>query len=265
MKAVVTMTTIPSRLQSKYRDDIRACLDSLLNQTFDEYEVHMNIPYIYKVTGEEYVIPEWLDELVSTNPKLKYFRGEDYGTFTKMTDTLKRIDNPECVIIVVDDDLVYHAEMVAEQYNNQTQVFVDCAVGYDGMGALDRNFKDVRNHFVVSVPCNVRVNVLQHYKTVSYKRKYFGDDFFTEFLNASWNDDVAISAYMTKRGITKYVTYYDKESIPATLEEWQTRGGVTTFPILRHTQHDHQEGCNLIRAQNISDNFMQFHAKGYLR
>ncbi len=265
MKAVITLTTIPSRLISKHPEDIHTCLDSLLDQTFEDYEIHFNIPYKLNSTGEEYVIPEWLDKMVEENPKLKYFRGEDYGSITKIVDTLKRIEDPNCVIITADDDLVYHPEMVEEQYKNQTEKFANCAVGYDGMGSLDNVFTDVRNHYVVSVPFNVKVNVLQHYKTVSYKRCYFEDDFFTDFVDKSWADDVTVSAYMGKQKIDRYVTYYEKEEIPQTIEEWADRGGVTTFPVLRHTQHDSQEGCNIKRANQESDNFMYFVSKGYLR
>lgn len=265
MKAVITMTTIPSRLISNYQEDIKACLNSLLNQTFEDYEVHLNIPYKLKSTGEDYVIPQWLDELVSDCPKLRYFRGEDYGSITKIVDTIKRIDNPDCIIITADDDLIYHKEMVNEQYINQTERFTNCAVGYDGIGAIEQVFRDVRNHYVVSVPCNVRVNVLQHYKTVSYKRKYFDEDFFVDFLGKSWSDDVVISAYMTKQNINKYVTYYDKEKIPSTEEEWRNFGGVTTFPVINHTQHESLEGCNIKRSNGDDDNFMYFVKLGYLR
>jgi hypothetical protein len=121
MKAVITLTTIPSRLISKYPEDIHKCLDSLLDQTFEDYEIHFNIPYKLNSTGEDYIIPEWLDKMVEENPKLKYFRGEDYGSITKIVDTLKRIEDPNCVIITADDDLVYHPEMVEEQYKNQTE------------------------------------------------------------------------------------------------------------------------------------------------
>jgi hypothetical protein len=63
MKAIVTLTTIPSRLVSTYHEDIKVCLDSLLNQDFEDYEIHFNIPYFFKLTEEEYIIPEWLNDL----------------------------------------------------------------------------------------------------------------------------------------------------------------------------------------------------------
>jgi len=265
MKVVVTLTTIPSRLISNYHEDMRLCINSLLDQQFDDYEIHINIPYILKLTGEEYIIPEWLNILQEENDKLKIFRGEDYGSVTKIVDTIKRIEDPNCVIITADDDLVYHPEMVLEQFKNQTERFHKCAVGYDGISSLDPVFRDIRNHYVVSVPCNVRVNVLQHYKTVSYKRSYFEEDFFTDFIDKSWADDILVSAYMGKQKISKYVTYYDKEDIPCNHEQWASRGGVTTFPIIRHTSHDSTEGCNIRRNQKESDNFMYFVQKGYLK
>lgn len=265
MKVIVSLTTIPSRLISNYQEDIRLCIDSLLNQDFEDYEVHINIPYVYNLSQENYIIPDWLNTLVENSSKIKVFRGQDYGSITKIVDTIKRIEDPNCIIITADDDLVYHPEMVTEQYKNQTERFQNCAVGYDGISALDPVFRDIRNHYVVSVPCNVKVNVLQHYKTVSYRRRYFEDDFFTDFLGKSWSDDVLVSAYMGKQKITKYVTYYEKENIPRNHEEWSQIGGVTTFPVIRHTSHDSLEGCNIIRDKKEDDNFMYFVKLGYLR
>lgn len=265
LEVVLTLTTIPSRLNSSFQEDIKICLDSLLNQKFDNYEVHFNIPYKYNQTDEEYKIPDWLNEMCNENPRLKIFRGDDYGSITKIVDTIKRIEDPECIIITVDDDLVYHEEMISEQYKNQKERFFNCAVGYDGISALDNVFRDMRNHYVVSVPCNVKVNVLQHYKTVSYKRRYFEDDFFSDFVGKSWADDIVVSAYMGKQKIEKYVTYYESENIPSNIEEWNLRGGVTTFPIIRHTQHETHEGCSLKRSSKEDDNFKYFVTKGYLR
>lgn len=265
LEVVLTLTTIPSRLNSSFQNDIRDCLQSLLDQKFENYEIHLNIPYKYNLTGEEYIIPDWLNEMSDENPRLRIFRGDDYGSITKILDTIKRIQDPECIIITVDDDLIYHEEMVSEQYKNQVERFHNSAVGYDGIGALDNIFRDTRNHYVVSVPCNVKVNLLQHYKTVSYKRKYFNDDFFLDFVGKSWSDDIVISAYMGKQKIDKYVTYYEKEKIPSTIEEWNRIGGVTTFPVVAHTQHESNEGCNLKRSDGEDDNFNYFVKKGYLR
>jgi glycosyltransferase involved in cell wall biosynthesis len=265
-KVIVTLTTLPSRITQDYDNGIKSNIDSLINQDYEgEYEIHFNVPAVLKYTGEEYIIPEWMRELAATNPKFKIFDNlEDLGPVTKLAHTIKRTDDPEAIIIVCDDDLVYHPGMVAEQVKNQNK-YEKIAVGYDGVRSENVEFDDVRQHFVVSVPRNIEVNHLQHYKTVSYKRGWFEDDFFTDFIGKSWNDDILVAAYMGKQGIKKLVACYEHEEKLLTLDEWREKGGVSTFPVLRHTSHEGQEGCNLYRQAQIDENYMEFVHKGYLK
>jgi hypothetical protein len=251
MKNIVTLTTIPTRLNPDThfgaRDDgIRSCIDSLLNQTNDNYEIHFNIPHKNIRTDTDYIIPDWLTEL--EGDVLKIYRTDDLGAITKSLPTIQRITEPETTIIVCDDDLVYHEDMVSENVNNQLK-FPGCAVGYDGIGAKNPKYDDVRNHYVNSLREDTEVKLLQHYKTVSYKRKWFEDDLVKDLwgLDTSWNDDVIISAYMAKQGIKKMVTWHDSYPVTNSVEEWQEKGGVENFPIVRHTAHDQAEGCNLSR------------------
>ena len=169
-KVIITLTTLPSRLTPEvFEQGIKSNIDSLLNQNYeDEYEIHFNVPSILKHTGEEYIIPEWIREISNTNPKFKIFDSlEDLGPVTKLAHTLKRIEDPETIIIVCDDDLVYHPNMIIEQVKNQNK-YENTAVGYDGIRADDPTlFNDIRGHYVVSIFKDAYVDILQHYKTVS--------------------------------------------------------------------------------------------------
>lgn len=251
MRVVVTLTTIPSRLSNNAYGDagIKSCIESLQNQNYGDYEVHFNIPYINKLTSEEYIIPEWLVEY----DKIKVFRTEDLGPATKLISTVERITDFDDIIVVCDDDLVYHPDMIQEHVKHQSTR--DFVFGYDSLGTYEPKFDDVRDHYVVSVPFEMKGKVMQHYKTVSYKRKYFKEDFF-DFVKEyySWSDDLLLSAYMQKNKIPRIVLPYDGEEKFQTLEDWQNRGGVTTFPIIRHTAHESQEGCNTFRQQQVDDN-----------
>lgn len=271
MKTVVTLTTIPVRLSNPHEEALKSCILSLLNQDYSgDYEVHLNVPKVHKITSEPYIIPDYLQELANNNNKLKiYSVEEDKGTLTKLFYTLQRITDPDTIIIVCDDDLVYHPNMIEEQVKNQEK-YPDTAVGYDGI-RVDREdyqqelFNDIRDHYVVSVYRNVYVSILQHYKTVSYKRKFFGDD-YEEFVKlGTWNDDIIHSAYMSKRKIKKMITFYEHEEKLITEEQWKEKGGVTTFPVLKHTNHSHEEGCNLIRREQKDDAFYFFHNLGFLK
>ena len=70
---------------------------------------------------------------------------------------------------------------------------------------------------------------------------------------------------MGKKGIKKLVKNYPHEEQLITIEDWQDKGGVLTFPVLRHTSHEGLEGCNVYRTNKIDENYMQFVHAGYLK
>lgn len=275
-KVVVTLTTVPPRLSDVGERGFNTAISSILFQDYDgDYEVHLNIPSVLKTTGEVYVVPDWLRELAAEYPTLKIFEGvEDYGPLTKLIHTVARETDPETIIIVCDDDLVYHPKMVEEQVKNQ-ETYIDTAIGYDGSRAEDTSIygiMDIRNHFVVSVHTNMYVNILQHYKTISYRRRFFGPD-FEDYVNAAWNDqtftawndDILVSAYMGKQGLQKMVRCYEAEEQLYSEDEWRLKGGVLTFPVISHTHHHGNEGCFHFRSNGRSENFNEFHAMGHLK
>ena len=64
-KVIVTLTTIPTRLNTSedFEQGIKSNLLSLINQSYKDYEIHFNIPSNLKLTGEKYIIPEWVKTL----------------------------------------------------------------------------------------------------------------------------------------------------------------------------------------------------------
>lgn len=247
MKTVVTFTTIPTRLEDDSNKGIRICIDSLLSQSVDNYEIHFNIPGTFKSTGEPYVIPTWLNELEQKESKLKVFTDlEDIGPSTKLLYTVDRLENDEDIIIVVDDDIVYNIELVEAHIQNQIN-HPEAVVGYDGMRSKDNHFGDIRDHYHTGTRRTSRVDILQHYKSVSYKKRYFEED-FKEFVkeNFTWEDDLLLSAYFAFKKRDRIVTFHESDP-ELSLEEWHTRGGVWTFPFEQHTSHRRQEGCNVYR------------------
>ena len=250
---IITLTTIPPRLIAEHDNGFKQCLYSLLNQKYSgTYEIHFNIPRVLVSTGEEYIIPAWVkDAMIESNGKLKIYRTEDVGPLTKLLPTVDRVTNPETIIIVVDDDLVYHQEMVQEQVLNQFK-FNRASVGYDGIDLWYPIFNDGRDHFVTSVRKHAKVKVLQHYKTISYKRSFFEDD-FKQFVDEyyGWNDDILMAAYLGYKNISRIVTYSDKHTPNyITKEEWDLGNCAITFPVLAHTAHEGKEGCTIYRMED---------------
>ena len=264
-KIIITLTTIIGRLTSNNPNGIISCIESLCNQNYDNYEVHFNVPTTCRLSGDPLIIPTWLAESEIKYPHLKIYRVDDAGPITKLLPTLHRVTDPNAIIIVVDDDLVYDTNMCSEHAIQQNKYLKKCAIGYDGMDSKNGPiFNDVRDHFVVSIYRDVEVKMLQHYKSVSYLRSFFDQDFFTDFVGKTSSDDVLVSCYMSKKKIRKMSVAYDKEPPLKTLEEWRETGGVTTFPVLRHTNHEGGQGCNDPRAGQRFFIPQEFISAGYI-
>ena len=165
-KIVITLTTVPQRLSFEPEDGFKLCLKSLCEQNYDSYEVHLNLPHKYNVTGEEYVIPQWIEDYQLQYPHLKVFRMEDMGPPTKVVPTIQR-ETPNTLLIVTDDDLVYHPDMINEHVKYQTQL-TDAVVLYDGRSLVPAKWGDLRDSWVLTVSEISRVKELQHYKSCSY-------------------------------------------------------------------------------------------------
>lgn len=242
-KVVITLTTVPQRLSFEPEDGFKLCMKSLCEQNHNLYEVHLNLPYIYNITGEEYVIPQWVIDYQSQYQHFKVFRMEDIGPPTKVVPTIQR-ETSNTLLIVVDDDLVYHPDMISEHIKYHTQV-PDSVVLYDGRSLASPKWNDLRDSWVLTVSEISRVKELQHYKSCSYFVRYFEQDFFDNFLGKTLSDDVLMSYYFKYKKIKMFVVPYEPEiEKVSTFSGWNEYQGVTTFPVIRHTNGLMNTGCN---------------------
>jgi hypothetical protein len=232
-KVILSLTTIPERLSYDHPLGLIRVIYSLMNMKYDNYEIHFNIPRKNNKTGEEYNIPQWLQDL-NGRDKLKIFRTEDYGPITKLYPTLQRITDPKQLIIVVDDDLIYESRLI-EGHLTLRERNDDVAWGFAGLNNLGEKFKDARDRFVIGVNQDVRVGIIEHYKSVSYRRKFFEDDFNGEFLLKGWADDHLVSAYMGMKSIEKWVGQSDYIPKHTNQDEWRKYGVVESFPVIKHS------------------------------
>ena len=247
---IISLSTTPTRLH-EIRDGwgVKPVLERLLNMSYQNYEIHFNIPFINHKTNEEYVLPNWLIELSYVSPKLKIFRCHDFGSITKIVPTLKRVEDPNVIIITVDDDLIYIDGFI-EYHLKKMKQYPNTALGFAGLTAINGTC-----HHCTTMNVDTRVKILEGYKTVSYLRSFFEKDFFTDFVGKSWSDDVIISAYLGKQNIQKIVMYYEGD------DDFRPR--VESFPIVGGVPNE-RSGCFLYRDENISDNSTEYYKLGFL-
>ena len=254
---VISLTTVPERLENEDEDGLKLVLSNLCEQEYDDYDVHFNVPNISRITNKEYKIPNWLHDYKLKYKNLKIFRVEDMGPPTKFVPTIQRLKNPDTIVIVVDDDLIYHKKMVSEhvKYHNQLKDSVIC---YDGRGTNDLLYNDIRDSWIICVTHIRETHGLQHYKSASYKVKYFKKDFFEHYLGKTMSDDVLVSRYFFDNGTRMYVVPYEDENhLFETKELWDENEGVTTFPVLRYASSVPDTGCNNPEMLKIQPKFYE--------
>jgi hypothetical protein len=258
----VALTTVPDRLQFEY--SFRRCLTALLTQdTNAPYVILLSIPTKYK-NYEAVEIPEWVLQLTSEfDNKLQIIRDDiDYGPITNLVYPLKNVSmQPDDIIIVVDDDHEYHPEMISHHLKKLQQYPNNHAICYRGNQPMelrtwieDEKTIGILRHSCVLFPTqhDIYLKFPDHWHSVSYRRKFFKDDFFDpEFLSMTWNNDHLMAYYAWLHDFYFLCATWEKETNYRPVNDYGR--GSSSFPILESLPFDGNSGCNLWRQQLGSD------------
>jgi hypothetical protein len=191
MKIVCSMTTMPNRINL-----IKPVLDAVFNQTIKIQHVEINVPYKCIRTGQDYVIPEWLEDY----PKVHIYRTEDYGAITKIAPTLLRYkDDKETYLWSVDDDIKYSniilRNLIKQHDPSIKRILANSVIKLNKNGSYG-SIKDTAYGMI-----------LEGFGTVLYPPSCVKEDFlyYVEKTSAipdcKVSDDVVLSNYMHGQGI----------------------------------------------------------------
>ncbi len=210
MRVVVSLTTIPSRLQ--YLESI---LKVIKNQTVQPDVTYLNLPYYSKKEKIDYTLPsqEFLDKY-----NVEVIRCEDLGPITKLVPVLEKETDPETIIITMDDDMEYTSNRI-KQLLDTSEKFPDSAISGDGwiVGSWYNYLT-----YIINPSKNTSVDIIQGCSACLYKRKFFDDmpgtsdllDYPEEVKKYAFiHDDVWISGYLALKGITRIVQSEYKKHI----------------------------------------------------
>lgn len=245
----ISLTTVPLRLV--YFDLFKECLEALLHQKTDkDYRVVLNIPYFYAMKNNEpYPIPDDLMEYAKNNPKLIINREEvDYGPILKVIGGVKYATDPNDYIIALDDDYVYHEDMLEfhvkklDQYPRHAICFTG-DIGVDVRRWIDEDGKKryayLGHSFYIPPLFDHYLLVPGHWHSVSYRRYYFKDDWNEHIWRLSTGDDMVMGYYLKKNHFFALCVPWDKET------DWRPvhyfgRWGAS-FPIVREIMYPRTE------------------------
>ena len=218
-KVIVSLTTIPSRIPN-----LVSTLDSIKNQTYTNIEINLCVPKYCEKEKCGYEIPEFIltDSMINV-----VVVEEDYGAATKLFGSLKVIDDPDAYIIVVDDDFIYHPNLV-ERLMESADEYEEAAIGFCGWNAqmlVDTGiFYELLYDEENVLDKNVTpANILEGYRGVLYRRKFFDYDVFDydgypEALKRV--DDVWIGGYLASKNIPKIIVKYFKNQTLTIDQTW---------------------------------------------
>nr|QBK93918.1 MAG: glycosyltransferase [Pithovirus LCPAC406] len=189
-RIVVSFSTIPSRM--KY---IPEMIKKLENQTLIPDAIYFNLPYKSIKENKDY--PDF--KIPDTYLNVIVNRCEDVGPLTKLLPTLEKELDPETIIIIIDDDVVYQdyvfEKLVEASTDSVKTVYSNSGWQYrhwPGFGKEGSNMMPFYTFQGVE-------SVVHGISGVVFKRKFFGDDFHP-IDECFMVDDVLISSYLSLHG-----------------------------------------------------------------
>lgn len=214
MRVVVSLTTLPDRYDNLYKT-----LKTVNNQTQKPDAIYLTLPYIAKRLNQPYPpLPKKIKKLC-TIVRTK----EDYGPICKIYGALVSEQDPDTIIITVDDDSIYPLNLI-ESLTNCSKLRPDAAITCMGIlvgsgvslfaiNTTLQECKPYKNMLGFNVPNDGRaVDVVQGVSGVLYKRGFFPtcDNLYKELLHYTEDidlfksDDIVLSGYLSKKGIKRY-------------------------------------------------------------
>jgi hypothetical protein len=208
-RVVATLTTLPGRYEK---------LIHTIASIKDQVDcVYITLPQKVKRLQQTY--PDFPEEI---SKYVKFVKvGKDYGPITKILGALYREYDADTLIVSIDDDMIYPADLVSKLIANlqhQPKAVITTG-GYSFCGSFI-HFMLYHNKFPwlhnVTFPhvkeTGRQIEQLYGCSGVLYRRSYFNNETLQELLNKSQetydlflNDDVVISAWLARNNIPIYV------------------------------------------------------------
>ena len=193
-RIVVSFTTTPCRI-----DSLGDTLDSISRQTLTPNDIYLNVPYVFGRDGTDYQIPDWLADY----PNVSVNRCEDYGPITKLFGALLVEDDPDTIIVTIDDDIVYGPRML-ENYVAFIQRDRNSAYGAAGISV------DEQNNLWLECGHLMECEILEGWGGIAYRRGFFDETVYrvSEYPSfCRFSDDLVLSNYLSGRNIRRRVVF----------------------------------------------------------
>jgi len=190
-RIVVSFSTIPSRV--KYVPDVVKRLET---QTIKPDAIYACIPHYSKRMKREYHVD-------FDARGFEVVRCEDYGPATKLLGCIDKENDPNTMIITIDDDQEYRPDMI-ERLVAHANVYPNCAIAYR---TLSQELSGTVCHPFYNVS-NPNAYYVEGFGGVLYRRSFITpqmNEYFKKNLSKECflSDDLVISTWLEINGIPR--------------------------------------------------------------
>ena len=266
----ITLTTIPSRLKN-----LKSTLTSLTNQNITKVKIILNIAKKYDRFPDEKI--ENIPKFITDEKKIIInYLDEDYGPISKLIGAIDYIkknintnsnnintnsnnintnsnnintNSNNIFIVTVDDDMYYPPNFIFLLFSKIIENKENAVYGFMGLN-LDIN----RNMFIPNSFDMARINILEGKGGIIYKYNIFDPEldkgefmtyvkFCLKNQDCKYSDDIIISNWISKKGISKYLIFdksYNRNNIES---EFSLSYGNDKYSL--------KKPCDLLAESNI--------------
>jgi len=193
-KIVVSFSTIPSRVEF-----IPNVVKEINKQSLKPDVIYACVPYYSKRLEKEYELPDF--EYMGDNVRI--IRCEDFGPATKLLGCVPYEDDPDTIIITIDDDQTYHKDVFktltgyGEEYPDS--VFSFHAFSKELTPARCPIFKNIKSP---------KSFYIEGFGGVLYRRRFISPEMYSYFQHnlsrdCFVSDDLVISTWLEIEGIPR--------------------------------------------------------------
>jgi hypothetical protein len=213
-RVVISCTTLPDRYWK-----LEKMIDSLKLQTYPIDAIYIALPKMMKRDNIPYgPLPKKITDVCNV------VECEDYGPITKILGGLYMEDDPLTIIITVDDDKIYHRNMVSKLMKHH-ESYPNSAIGSSGMFLrypcpMCAIYPNETNAIAYRIPKfsiskkGRKVDSIYGYPGALYVRNFFPkyEKIEKELLEYTsidsslmLNDDILISGFLSLKGIERRI------------------------------------------------------------